>query len=220
MSNFAGQVPQLTEFTPHKNGLVAQLDRATDYESVGYGFESLRARFFMRGISRLGVRVSAGPVFIMKFDKDINSDASFLKEAIKEAKLSEKKGEVPVGAVIVLNNKIIGRGHNQSITLNDPSAHAEIIALKSAAKKLKNYRLIGSKIYVTIEPCAMCAGALVWARVSEIVFGAYDKKAGACGSIFNIVNNKKLNHRIKIKSGILKKECGSLIQNFFQKKRK
>ncbi|MCX5781940.1 MAG: tRNA adenosine(34) deaminase TadA [Elusimicrobia bacterium] len=156
----------------------------------------------------------------MKFKKKSDSDTFFLKEAVKEAKLSEKKGEVPIGAVIVLDNKIIGRGYNQSITLNDPSAHAEIIALKSAAKKLKNYRLIGSKIYVTIEPCAMCAGALVWARVSEIIFGVYDKKAGACGSIFNIANNKKLNHRIKIKAGVLKKECGSLIKKFFQKKRK
>ena len=126
---------------------------------------------------------------------------------------------MPVGAVLVLKNKVIGRGHNKSITHNDPTAHAEIIALRAASTKISNYRLNGSKIYVTVEPCPMCAGALVWARVSEIIFGAHDKKAGACGSLFNIANNKKLNHRIKITGGVLEKDCRSLIQKFFRKKR-
>ena len=146
-------------------------------------------------------------------------DIFFLKEALKEARAARKKGEVPVGAVLVLKNKVIGRGHNKSITHNDPTAHAEIIALRAASTKISNYRLNGSKIYVTVEPCPMCAGALVWARVSEIIFGAHDKKAGACGSLFNIANNKKLNHRIKITGGVLEKDCRSLIQKFFRKKR-
>ena len=147
------------------------------------------------------------------------TDIFFLKEALKEAKKAQKKGEVPVGAVLVLKNKIIGRGHNKSIVLNDPTAHAEIIALRAASRKAGNYRLNGSKLYATIEPCPMCAGALVWARVSQIVFGAHDKKAGACGSLFNIASNKKLNHRIKVSGGLLEKECRSLIQKFFRKKR-
>lgn len=144
----------------------------------------------------------------------------YIKEALKEAKKAEKKGEVPVGAVVTYKGKIISRGYNQSITLNDPTAHAEIIALRKAAKKLRNYRGKDCKIYVTIEPCCMCAGALVWARVSDLVFGVYDKKAGACGSVFNIAENKRLNHRIKITGGVLENECRSLIQQFFRKKRK
>jgi len=147
-------------------------------------------------------------------------DTYFIKAALIEARKAQKLGEVPVGAVITYNDRIIARGFNKSITSNDPSAHAEIVASRNAAKKLKNYRLDGCKIYVTIEPCAMCAGALVWARVSELVFGAWDAKAGACGSVVNIVNNKKLNHRVREKGGVLEKECRSLIQNFFRNKRK
>ncbi|MBN1622373.1 MAG: tRNA adenosine(34) deaminase TadA [Endomicrobiales bacterium] len=142
-----------------------------------------------------------------------------MKAALKEAKKASKINEVPVGAVIVYNGKIIGKGYNKNITLKDPSAHAEIIAIRRAAKKLKNYRLNGSKLYVTIEPCAMCAGASVLSRFSEIIFGAYDLKAGACGSVFNVANNKKLNHRIKITGGVLNKECAVLLQKFFKKRR-
>jgi tRNA(adenine34) deaminase len=143
----------------------------------------------------------------------------FIKEALKEAKKALKLGEVPVGAVITYNDKIIARGYNTSITSNDPSAHAEITAIRNAAQKLKNYRLDGCKLYVTIEPCPMCAGALIWARVSELYFGAYDAKAGACGSVANIVNNKKLNHQVKTTGGILEPQCRSIIQKFFMKKR-
>jgi tRNA(adenine34) deaminase len=143
----------------------------------------------------------------------------FIREALKEARKAEKKGEVPVGAVVVQNNTIIGRGHNQSIILNDPTAHAEVIALRKASKKLNNYRLSGCSMYVTIEPCSMCTGALIWARISEIIFGAYDKKAGACGSVFNIADNKKLNHRIKITGGIQENECRTMMQAFFKKRR-
>ncbi|MHB9155897.1 MAG: tRNA adenosine(34) deaminase TadA [Endomicrobiales bacterium] len=148
------------------------------------------------------------------------ADDYFLREALKEAKKAEAKGEVPVGAVVVLDDTIVGRGHNLPITRRDPAAHAEILALRKAAKKLANYRLPGCRIYVTIEPCPMCAGALVWARVAEVVFGAADPKAGACGSVFNIVYNKKLNHRLKIRGGVLEQECRSLIQQFFKDKRK
>ena len=124
-----------------------------------------------------------------------------------------------MGAIVVKGNKIVGRGYNQSITLKDPTAHAEIIALRAASKKLNNYRLNGCKIYVTLEPCAMCAGSLVWGRVKDLIFGAYDRKAGACGSILNITNNRNLNHRVKVTGGILEKKCRSLIQKFFKKKR-
>ena len=149
-----------------------------------------------------------------------NNSLYFMREALKEAQKALGKNEVPVGAVVVYNDKIIGRGHNQSITSKNPCAHAEIIALEKAARKLKSYRLNDTKIYVTVEPCAMCAGALVWARVSHIYYGAKDPKAGACGSILNVVNHKKLNHRIKITAGVLENDCRSIIQEFFQRKRK
>ena len=144
----------------------------------------------------------------------------FIKEALKEAQKAQEKGEVPVGAVIVKDNKIIAKGFNRCITDKDSTAHAEIIALRKASKKTGNYRLNGCIVYVTIEPCAMCAGALVNARIEKIFFGAYDKKAGACKSVFKIVNNKKLNHRIEFKSGILKDECAAIIKKFFKSKRK
>ena len=144
----------------------------------------------------------------------------FVKEALKEAKKAGEKGEVPIGAVIELNGKIISRGHNKSISSNDPTAHAEIVAIRKAAKKLKNYRLNECRLYVTIEPCPMCAGASVWARVSEIIFGAYDSKAGACGSVTNIAHNKKFNHRVKVTGGVLAGECKSIVQKFFRNKRK
>lgn len=143
----------------------------------------------------------------------------FLKEALKEAGKAKRKNEVPVGAVIVRNGRIVARGHNSNISLNDPSAHAEIIALKNTALKLKNYRLCDCTIYVTLEPCPMCAGAIVLARLKEIVFGAYDKKTGACGSVFNIADNKLLNHRAKITGGVLNQKCAGLLTKFFRKRR-
>lgn len=142
-----------------------------------------------------------------------------MKEALKEARKAEAKGEVPVGAVVVKDGKIVGRGYNRNIIDKDPSAHAEIAALRKTAEKLKNYRLNGCKIYVTIEPCPMCAGALLWARVSEIIYAAKDIKAGACGSVINIASSKKFNHRIKVTGGVLEEECRTLIQNFFREKR-
>ena len=143
-----------------------------------------------------------------------------MREAIKEARKAFEADEVPVGAVIVDNGKIVARGHNQVECLKDPTAHAEMIALTSAASCLGNKWLNSSSLYVTIEPCSMCAGALVLSRIKNLYFGATDPKTGACGSVTNIVNHKKLNHRIKVKGGILKEECGSLLSEFFKKKRR
>lgn len=139
--------------------------------------------------------------------------------ALKEAAKAENLGEVPVGAVIVKDGKVLAKGFNRCISDDDPTAHAEIVALRKAAKRLKNYRLNGCSIYVTIEPCAMCAGACVNARISNIFFGAADKKAGACKSVFKIADNKKLNHRVNFTGGILKEDCAAIIKGFFQKKR-
>ncbi|MBM3252129.1 MAG: nucleoside deaminase [Candidatus Omnitrophica bacterium] len=146
-------------------------------------------------------------------------DEIYMSEALKEAQKAFAEDEVPVGAVVVYKGKIIARGHNQVERLKDPTAHAEILALTSATNYLGNKWLSGASIYVTIEPCSMCAGAGVLARIKNLYFGAKDPKAGACGSIVNIANHKKLNHRIKIKGGILEKECSSLLKEFFKNKR-
>jgi len=140
-------------------------------------------------------------------------------EALKEAKKAYAKDEVPVGAVVVKEERIIARAYNQTLSLNDPTAHAEILALKKAAKKLGNYRLNDCQIYVTIEPCPMCAGALIWARVKELLYGAPDTKSGACNSVVNLFANKKFNHQVKVTAGILEKECRNIVQEFFQKRR-
>jgi tRNA(adenine34) deaminase len=147
-------------------------------------------------------------------------DLIFMKEALAEAELAFKEEEVPVGAVIVSpEGKIIGKGRNQIIKLDDPTAHAEILAIKEACKNLGNFRLLGCKIYVTLEPCPMCAYALVLARIEEIIFATRDEKTGACGSIYNIVQDLRLNHRIKIREGLLKEEAQNLLKNFFKLRR-
>jgi len=143
----------------------------------------------------------------------------FMREALREAKLAQAEDEVPVGAVIVYKGKIIGRGHNQVERLRDPTAHAEMLALTSAANYLGSKWLLNAALYVTIEPCSMCAGALVLARIKQVYFGARDPKTGACGSVFNIAANRKLNHRIAVKGGILRDECASLLSAFFKSKR-
>lgn len=143
-----------------------------------------------------------------------------MSEALKEASDAFEKDEVPVGAVIVHQGRIIARAHNQIVMLKDPTAHAEMIAITQAAAFLRSEKLLECCIYVTIEPCSMCAGALVLARVKRLVYGAFDPKTGACGSVFDIVNSKKLNHRIKVMGGVLERDCGSLLTEFFKKKRK
>lgn len=143
----------------------------------------------------------------------------FMSIALKEARKAFEISEVPVGAVIVKDGKIVAKGFNRPVSRSDPTAHAEIVAIRIAAKKLKNYRLTGAVLYVTKEPCVMCAGAMVNARIKEIVFGCYDRKAGACGSVFNIADNNSLNHRMDVTGGVMEIECGSLLKNFFKNKR-
>jgi len=144
----------------------------------------------------------------------------FMKEALKEARKAFDESEVPVGAVVVFKNQIIGRGHNQTERLQDPTAHAEILAITAAANALNSWRLKDALIYSTIEPCIMCAGALVLARVKKIIFGARDEKFGGCGSVYNVVREKRLNHQIEIVEGVMEKEALSLLKSFFEKRRK
>lgn len=142
-----------------------------------------------------------------------------MKEALKEAQKAFDEDEVPVGAVVVYQHRVIARAHNQVERLKDPTAHAEMLAITSATHYLDTKWLNEATLYVTIEPCSMCAGALVLARVKEIVYAADDPKTGACGSIVNIVNNRKLNHRISVIKGVLEKEAGGLLKEFFKRKR-
>jgi len=144
----------------------------------------------------------------------------YMQEALREAKKAFDADEVPVGAVIVHKGTIIARAHNQIKMLKDPTAHAEMIAITQAAAELKNERLIDCVMYVTIESCSMCTGAMVLARIKELVYAADDPKTGACGSVIDLANHKRLNHKIKVKRGVLEKESISLIQEFFKKKRK
>jgi tRNA(adenine34) deaminase len=147
------------------------------------------------------------------------SHEKFMGAALKEAQKGYKKDEVPVGAVVVVDGKIVSRAHNLRESLMDPTAHAEILAIKKAAKKLGGWRLNRATLYTTLEPCPMCAGAIVHSRVNELVYGADDPKAGACGSIMNVVASGHLNHRVRVISGVLKKESSEILQKFFKKLR-
>lgn len=148
------------------------------------------------------------------------TDLNCMRAALAEAQRAAAAGEVPVGAVVVAGGKIIGRGYNRSETDNDPSAHAEIVALRAAARAEGNYRLTGATLYVTLEPCAMCMGALVQARIERLVFGAYDPKAGAAGSAIDLSDSPSFNHRFEINGGVLAEECGAVLKTFFESKRK
>jgi tRNA(adenine34) deaminase len=147
------------------------------------------------------------------------SDEYWMARALSLAQRAAEVGEVPVGAVLVQNGEIIGQGYNQPISASDPTAHAEIIALRQAAEKLKNYRLPGTTLYATLEPCAMCAGAMIQARVGRLVFGAGDSRNGACGSVFNVLQSNIINHQTEIKAGVLAGECAALLRVFFRRKR-
>jgi tRNA(adenine34) deaminase len=149
----------------------------------------------------------------------MNTDEKWMQIAIEEAKLAMRKNEIPVGAVLVKNDRLIAQSHNQPIKTNDPTAHAEIQLLRKAGLQLKNYRLIGSTLYVTLEPCAMCFGAMIHARIERIVFGASDPKTGVCGSCINLNKENFFNHKISITGGILKNESSKLLKLFFQSKR-
>jgi len=150
---------------------------------------------------------------------DLAAAECWMREALDEARAAGGEGEVPVGALVLLNGKIIGRGRNSPIRLCDPSAHAEIIALRQAAHNVGNYRLPGTTLIVTIEPCVMCVGAMIQARVEELIYGARDPKAGAVHSVFHIADTEVLNHRIPATGGILEAECGALMKEFFAARR-
>ncbi len=143
-----------------------------------------------------------------------------MRQALAEAERADEDGEVPVGAVVVFKDHIVGRGHNQVERLGDPTAHAEMIALTAAAEQFESWRLLGARMYVTIEPCAMCAGAAVLARLEQIIFGVRDPKFGACGSVFNIPAEAKLNHQIEVREGILGDQAATLLRSFFRERRR
>jgi len=150
---------------------------------------------------------------------DSSVDEKWMTLAIEQAKLAEKIGEVPVGAILVQNDQLIASEHNQPISTNDPTAHAEIQLLRVAGKQLNNYRLPDTTLYVTLEPCTMCLGAMIHARISRVVFGAYDEKTGVCGSCQDLSTSKCFNHSIETEGGILADECKQLLQQFFKKRR-
>ena len=147
------------------------------------------------------------------------TDEFWMDFALAEARQAVRVGEVPIGAVIVLNDEIIGRGHNQPIRSCDPTAHAEIMALREAARRIENYRLINATIYVTIEPCAMCAGAIVNARIKRLVYGAVELRQGAVDSIFQICTNSSLNHQVQVTAGVKDEDCKAIMQRFFKARR-
>jgi tRNA(adenine34) deaminase len=148
-----------------------------------------------------------------------SNDVEFMKAALDEARAAGSRGEVPIGAVIVLNEAIVSRAGNRTIADCDPTAHAEVIALREAAREVGNYRLLGTTLYVTIEPCAMCAGAMIQARIARLVYGADDSKAGAVRSCFSILENEKLNHRVDVTSGVLAEQSVELLRAFFEVRR-
>ena len=154
-------------------------------------------------------------------DQDLQVDHHrYMQAALELAKEAAGLGEVPVGAVVVKDGEIIGRGRNAPISQHDPSAHAEIQAMRDAAARLGNYRLVGCSLYVTLEPCAMCAGAIQHARIANLVYGASDPKTGACGSVIDLMAEARLNHHTEVTGGVLAQECGSLLSAFFASRRK
>lgn len=148
-----------------------------------------------------------------------HDDIRFMREAIDMSRRAGAAGEVPVGAVVVLDGKIVGVGYNQPISAHDPSAHAEIMALRDAGRRLGNYRLPGCTLYVTLEPCAMCSGAIMHARIQRVVFGARDPKTGAVGSVVNLFAEERLNHHAQVEGGVLAEECGAMLSAFFASRR-
>ena len=155
----------------------------------------------------------------MTADDGVTTDTDFMRRALALAERAEAQGEVPVGALVVRGDDVLGEGWNQPITLRDPTAHAEILAMRAAARILDDYRLGGTTLYVTLEPCPMCAAALVHARVSRLVFGAWDPRQGAAGSAFNLVTARELNHRVDCFGGVLADECGAMLRRFFEARR-
>jgi len=149
----------------------------------------------------------------------MKSDEEYMDLALAEARKAEAAGEVPIGAIIVCGDVVAGRGFNQPISSNDPTAHAEVVALREAARHQQNYRLADATLYCTVEPCVMCAGAIVHARVARLVFGTPDPKAGAAGSIYNVLTDPRLNHQVDVITGVREDECAALLREFFAKRR-
>ena len=149
----------------------------------------------------------------------LNSDENWMRYALQLAQQAALQGEVPVGAVLVQDDNILGEGWNQPISLNDPSAHAEMLAMRAAGQVAANYRLPNTTLYVTLEPCCMCAGAMIHARIARVVFGAYDPKTGAAGSLFSVLNDPRHNHQVQISGGVLAEECAELLRIFFRERR-
>jgi tRNA(adenine34) deaminase len=149
----------------------------------------------------------------------MESDARYMDLALVEARKAGSMNEVPVGAVVVSEDKVIGSGFNRPISTQDPTAHAEIVALRAASAALKNYRLTGVTLYCTVEPCVMCSGAIIHARVARVVFGTPDPRAGAAGSIYNVLTDPRLNHRVDVVSGVCEDECAALLREFFERRR-
>lgn len=152
-------------------------------------------------------------------DGSAMSDEIFMRKALSLAREAAAAGEVPVGAVVVKEGAVVGCGYNRPVSRRDPTAHAEVIALRDAAENIGNYRLSGCELYVTLEPCAMCAGAIIHARISRVVYGAADPKAGACGSVVNLFEEGRLNHHAVIAGGVMAEEAGKLLQDFFSARR-
>jgi tRNA(adenine34) deaminase len=152
-------------------------------------------------------------------DMQPGEDAAWMELALEQAQLAALAGEVPVGALVIRQGEIIGQGHNRNLLDNDPTAHAEIVALRQAAARVGNHRLIGCTMVATIEPCSMCAGALIHARIARLVYGAADPKAGAAGSTVQVINHPSLNHRMEVTAGVLAEKCSEILQQFFRQKR-
>jgi tRNA(adenine34) deaminase len=150
----------------------------------------------------------------------VEQDEYWMRYALQLADNAQQQGEVPVGAVLVKDNQIIGEGWNQSISLHDPSAHAEMMAIRDAGKNLLNYRLVGSCLYVTLEPCTMCAGLLIHSRIERLVFGASDLKTGAVGSLYDLLGDLRMNHQVEVKGGLMQQECGNKLSLFFKLRRR
>jgi tRNA(adenine34) deaminase len=149
----------------------------------------------------------------------MTTDSQFMREAIVDAEAAASAGEVPIGAVVVQNGEIIGRGQNRVLRDLDPTAHAEIVAMRAASRALKNYRLTGCELYVTLEPCAMCSGAMIHARLARLIYAASDPKAGAVESVLEVLNHPRLNHQMAIDAGVLGEEAGALLREFFKQRR-
>ena len=149
----------------------------------------------------------------------MNTDAEFMRRALELGRRGAGEGEVPVGAVVVAGGEVAGEGWNRPVAAHDPTAHAEVQALRAAAAALGNYRIAGATLYVTLEPCAMCVGAMFHARIARVVFGAADPKTGACGSVVNLFAETRLNHHAQVEGGVLAEECGALLREFFASRR-